>query len=88
MRRALWTVFVLGLAGSVFSGTLTYRELFGATALSCPSPGAAGTLLGYPACVYGFAMFVVITVVSGMGLRAGGRGLLAPVSGGVAGGGP
>ena len=72
MRRALWTVFVLGVAGTLFSGTLTYRELFGATALSCPSPGAPGTLLGYPACVYGLAVFVAITVVSWLGLRAGG----------------
>lgn len=71
MRRALWTVFVLSLGGTVFSGTLTYRELFGTTSLSCPSPGAAGTILGYPACVYGFAMFAAITVVSWLGLRAG-----------------
>ena len=71
MRRALWTVFILALAGTTFSGTLTYRELFGTTALSCPTPGAAGTLLGYPACVYGFVMFVAITVVSWLGLRVG-----------------
>jgi uncharacterized membrane protein len=70
MRRALWTVFLLSLAGSVFSGSLTYRELFGSSSLSCPSPGAAGTLLGYPACVYGFAMFLVIAVASGWGLHA------------------
>ncbi|HET9011170.1 MAG TPA: hypothetical protein VFN38_05110 [Gemmatimonadaceae bacterium] len=70
MRRALLTVFMLGLAGTAFSGILTYRELFGATALACPAPGAPGTIFGYPACVYGFFMFVVITVVSGLGLRA------------------
>lgn len=72
MRRALWAVFVLGVAGTLFSGTLTYRELFGATVLSCPSPGAPETLLGYPACVYGLAVFVAITVVSWLGLRADG----------------
>jgi len=70
MRRALLIVFMLGLAGTAFSGVLTYRDLFGATALACPSPGAPGTIFGYPACVYGFFMFVAITVVSGLGLRA------------------
>ena len=85
MRRALWTVFVLGLAGSIFSGTLTYRELFGTSALSCPSPGAAGTLLGSPACVYGFARFVVITVVSGLGLRAAREGAVGSATAGLVG---
>ena len=70
MRRALLIVFMLGLAGTAFSGVLTYRELFGATALACPSPGSPGTIFGYPACVYGCFMFVVITVVSGLGLRS------------------
>lgn len=68
MTRALWIIFVLSLGGSLFSGVLTYRELFGATALSCPAPGASGTILGYPACVYGFFMFLAIAIVSAVGL--------------------
>ena len=71
MRRALELSFLLSLAGTLFSGTLSYRELFGATAVACPAPGAPGTLLGYPACVYGFFMFLALTVVTGLGLRAG-----------------
>lgn len=71
MWRALQTAFLLSLAGTFFSGTLSYRELFGSSAVACPSPGAAGTLLGYPACVYGFVVFLVLTVVTGLGLRAG-----------------
>lgn len=71
MWRALQLSFLLSLAGTLFSGTLSYRELFGSTALACPAPGAPGTLLGYPACVYGFFMFLALTVVTGLGLRAG-----------------
>ncbi len=71
MWRALQTAFLLSLAGTLFSGTLTYRELFGSSALACPAPGAPGTLLGYPACVYGFVVFLVLTSVTGFGLRAG-----------------
>lgn len=71
MKRALQVVFALSLAGVAFSGTLTYNEFFGASALSCPAPGAPGTILGYPACVYGLVMYAVIAVVSGLGLRHG-----------------
>lgn len=70
IKRALQVVFALSLAGVAFSGTLTYREFFGASALSCPSPGAPGTILGYPACVYGLVMYVAIAVVSGLGLMS------------------
>lgn len=48
----------------------TYREVFAATA-KCPSPGAPGTILGYPACVYGFVMYFAITVTAVAGLVAG-----------------
>jgi hypothetical protein len=73
MWRALQLSFLLSVAGTLFSGVLSYRELFGQTALACPSPGAPGTLLGYPACVYGFFMFLALAIVTGLGLRAGSR---------------
>lgn len=68
MQGALRTAFALSMAGVVFSGVLTYQELFGTSGLSCPAPGAPGTILGYPACVYGCVMFVAIAVISGIGL--------------------
>jgi hypothetical protein len=67
------------VAGTLFSGVLSYRELFGATALACPAPGAPGTLLGYPACVYGFFMFLALAIVTGLGLRAGSRATIVDV---------
>ena len=73
MWRALQLAFLLSVAGALFSGALSYRELFGGSALACPSPGAPGTLFGYPACVYGFFMFLALAVVTGLGLRAGSR---------------
>ena len=72
MKRALLVILVLALAGLTFSGTLTYREVF-ASAAKCPSPGAPGTILGYPACVYGFIMYLAITVTAIVGLRSGYR---------------
>ncbi len=73
VKRALQIVFVLSLLGTAFSGTLSYRELFVGGTLSCPSPGAPGTILGYPACVYGFFMFLIISVIGGAGLFFGAR---------------
>jgi len=71
MWRALQVAFLLSFAGTLFSGVLSYQELFGSSALACPAPGAAGTVFGYPACVYGFFVFLALTVVTGLGLRAG-----------------
>jgi len=71
--RALQVILAISLFGVLFSGTLTYRELTGATALMCPSPGAPGTILGYPACVYGLAMYIVLAVLATLGLRGARR---------------
>lgn len=67
LRRVLRLALLLSLAGIVFSGTLTYRELGGSGA-SCPAPGASGTTLGYPACLYGLAMYAVLAVLSAWAL--------------------
>lgn len=66
----------------MFSGYLTYRELF-ASALACPSPGAPGTILGYPACVYGFFMYCALAAISAFGLT-GARGVPSNTSGKLA----
>jgi hypothetical protein len=71
MQRALQAVLAVALFGLVFSGFLSYREVFAGTgAATCPSPGAPGTVFGYPACVYGFFMYLVITALAAVGLRA------------------
>lgn len=69
---ALRTILIIALAGAAFSGTLSWQEVFGSAA-SCPAPGRPGTLLGYPACVYGFFMYLILVIVSALGLRAAGR---------------
>jgi len=68
-RHALQAVLTVAVIGLVFSGVLTYREIF-AGAARCPSPGAPGTVFGYPACVYGFFMYLLITGLAVAGLRA------------------
>ena len=66
--RALQAIAVIGVLGMTFSGVLTHRELF-AGADGCPAPGTPGTIFGYPACVYGFFMYLALTAVAIAGLR-------------------
>ena len=66
-QTALYAVFGIGLFGMLFSGYLSYGELFGSCTAGCPSPGEPGTLFGYPACVYGFVMYTIVTVIAGLG---------------------
>jgi len=68
MKRALQVILAIAVFGLLFSGVLTYHELFGAAAETCPAPGAPGTVFGYPACVYGFFMYLAITVTAAIGL--------------------
>ena len=69
-KRALQIIASISWVGILFSGTLTYQEFFGGLALSCPAPGAPGTVLGYPACVYGFFMYIALAVIAWLGLRS------------------
>ena len=73
MKRALQIITVIALFGLSFSGVLSYRELFGAPAATCPAPGAPGTIFGYPACVYGFVMYLLVATTAIWGLASGRR---------------
>jgi hypothetical protein len=67
-KRSLQLILAIGLFGVAFSGQLSVRELTGATATVCPSPGAPGTVFGYPACIYGLFMYLLIAGLSAWGL--------------------
>jgi hypothetical protein len=69
-KRALKVVLGISLVGVAFSGTLTYRELCGGAGAGCSDVGAPGTILGYPACVYGLLMYLLLVVVASVGLRS------------------
>ena len=73
MKRALQVILGISLFGVVFSGILSYREVFGQAAAVCPSPGAPGTVFGYPACVYGFFMYLAVAGTAAAGLAAARR---------------
>jgi hypothetical protein len=70
MRRALKVILGISVVGAAFSGTLTYRELCSGTGGGCTAVGTPGTILGYPACVYGLVMYLLLVAVAAFGLRA------------------
>jgi hypothetical protein len=72
-QRALHTILAIASFGMAFSGYLTSHELFEEAAPACTPVGAAGTLLGYPPCVYGLLMYAAIVVVTTLGLRSESR---------------
>ena len=71
MKRALQVILGISLFGVVFSGVLSYQEVFARSVVACPAPGAPGTVLGYPACVYGFFMYLLVATAAVAGLASG-----------------
>jgi len=68
---ALKIIFWISIAGMLFSGYLSYTELFagfcGAAQLGM---GTCTNVFHVPACVYGFVMYLVVFVVSCLGLKS------------------
>ena len=68
-HTALIVILCIAIAGLLFSGYLTYGEVFAkicyATELGM---WACNNVAWLPACVYGFGMYVAITVFSVVGL--------------------
>ena len=67
-KLSIKIIFAIALFGLIFSGVLSYQELFAGSIATCPSIGAPGTVLGYPACVYGFFMYLLIVIIASAGL--------------------
>lgn len=78
-KKALQLILAVSLFGVAFSGALSYKELFGSSATTCPAPGAPGTVFGYPACVYGFFVYLILTGLAAAGLAAIRREQAPPV---------
>ncbi len=70
-QHSLAAVLAISLFGVLFSGTLTYLELCSRSGPGgCSDVGPAGTILGYPPCVYGLVMYLVLAVLAILGIRA------------------
>ena len=69
-KKALTAIMWISIAGLLFSGYLSYTELFagfcGAAKLGM---GSCSTVFQIPACVYGFVMYLIIFIISFIGRR-------------------
>lgn len=65
-QSILTVIFVLSIAGLLFSGYLSYSELFKKTC----ALGSCISVSGIPACVYGFFMYLIIFILALIGLRS------------------
>jgi uncharacterized membrane protein len=70
VKRSLQIILAISLCGIAFSGFLSYQEVFANGAATCPAIGKPGTVFGYPACVYGFFMYLALAFFAGSGLEA------------------
>ncbi len=64
-NTTLVTILIISIVGLLFSGYLSFSEL----ALSTCPLGGCKFVLGLPSCIYGFVMYLVIFVVSLIGLK-------------------
>lgn len=62
-RRREWSVFIVGILGTLFSGYQSAIKFFTET---CPTFAPCPYFMGYPACYVGFALFLLIALLGGL----------------------
>lgn len=65
---ALLTILVISICGILFSGYLSYQELFAGKA--CKKGCTAIKILSLPPCIYGLVMYTVVFLVALLGYQA------------------
>jgi uncharacterized membrane protein len=65
-HTALKIIAWISLAGLFFSGYLSYSEIFNKIC----ALGTCSSVSGIPACVYGFFMYLILLIVSVIGLNS------------------
>ena len=64
-RLALKIILWISVAGLLFSGYLSYGEVFQKVCTaSALGMGTCSSVIGIPACVYGFVMYLVIIIIN------------------------
>jgi len=65
-QTALKALFWVSIAGALFSGYLSYTEIF---QQFCALGTCSATVFSVPSCVYGFVMYIAGLIVSVLGLK-------------------
>lgn len=68
-QTALKTLFWISLVGVMFSGYLSYTEIF-KQVCALGAPGTCSSkVFTLPSCVYGFVMYLALLIISILGLK-------------------
>ncbi len=68
-QTALKAILLLSIAGILFSGYLSYTEIFQNTAGYCYSASCSSEIASIPVCVYGLVMYLIVFIFSIIGLK-------------------
>lgn len=70
-KTFLQIILIIALGGMIFSGYLSYQELFAGTCnVGFVRCGSSFQLMSLPACVYGLIMYTLVVIISFLGLKA------------------
>jgi uncharacterized membrane protein len=70
-RTALISILIISIMGLLFSGYLSYGEVFKKVCTASKlGMGTCTNVAEIPACVYGFFMYLIVFVISILGLRS------------------
>lgn len=67
-QTALKIVLYISIMGVLFSGYLSYTEIY--KSVCALGTGTCTAVFQIPACVYGFVMYSVLLIISIIGLRS------------------
>ena len=66
-QTALKTILGISIAGVLFSGYLSYTEIFKQV---CALGTCSTTIFKVPSCVYGFVMYLIVLIIAIIGLKS------------------
>ena len=67
-KTALVTILIFSIAGILFSGYLSYYELWGGGCQNAIVQCGTFSMANLPACVYGFFMYLAVFIIAILGL--------------------
>ena len=68
-QTALKTIVAISAIGVLFSGYLSYSEIF-RQVCALGNLGTCTNVFSIPACVYGLVMYLIVLIIAILGLRA------------------
>jgi len=71
MKDYLITIFIISIAGVLFSGYMSFKEIFRRSCLIQKKQDCESKIAGIPVCVYGLIMYLVIFIIALIGILKG-----------------